>query len=126
MTEKREFERYSCKDKVTFDYYEGDPDAIDPSTTVPLVSKGMMLDVSRGGAFIVSRTRVGINMPVILYLPEKRRVRHVDGIIVRTGLLRNNPSEIVKKYASMKVKEDAYIAIRFTLPLDDSAMQSYS
>ena len=40
------------------------------------------------------------------------------GSVVRTGLLQNNPSDVVQKYASMKIREDSYIAVQFTQPLD--------
>ena len=73
-----------------------------------------MLDLSRGGAFIVTDTRVAINMPVRLRFQTKTAKYEVPGTIIRTGLLKNNPSEIAQKYAAVKVKEDAYIAIQFT------------
>ena len=40
------------------------------------------------------------------------------GSIVRTGLIRNNPSELAQRYASEDLKEDAYIAVQFDRPMD--------
>ncbi|HSV98079.1 MAG TPA: PilZ domain-containing protein [Spirochaetota bacterium] len=113
MSEKREYKRHQCFEKIDFDYFEGNPDEIDISTTVPVKCKGHMLDLGRGGAFIVTDTRVAVNMPVRLRFRTKKSKYEVPGTIIRTGLLKNNPSEITQKYAAVKVKEDAYIAIQF-------------
>ncbi len=113
MGEKRGYKRHQCFEKIDFDYFEGNPDEIDMSVTVPVKCKGHMLDLSRGGAFIVTDTRVAVNMPVMLRFRTKSAQYEVPGTIIRTGLLKNNPSEIAQKYAAVKVKEDAYIAIQF-------------
>lgn len=120
MNEKRRFARYQCFIKIDFDYYEGNPDEIDILKVKPIKGKGQMLDLSRGGAFIVSNTRVGINMPLRLRFQFKKMgPRSIEGTIVRTGLLKNNPSEIAKKFAGAKVNEDAYIAVKFNEPIED-------
>lgn len=113
MSEKRVYKRHQCFEKIDFDYFEGNPDEIDTSVTVPEKCKGHMLDLSRGGAFIVTDTRVAVNMPVRLRFQTKTAKYEVPGTIIRTGLLKNNPSEIAQKYAAVKVREDAYIAIQF-------------
>lgn len=114
MSEKRLYGRHQCFEKIEFDYYEGNPDEIDTSSTVPEKCKGHMLDLSRGGAFLVTDSRVAINMPVRIRFRTKTARYDIPGTIVRTGLLRNNPSEIARKYAASRVKEDAYIAVRFS------------
>jgi len=119
MAEKRKFKRFQCHLKVDFDYFEGNPDEIDVETTVPVKAEGRMLDISKGGAFIVSNTRVAINMPVRLKFETKSRKHEIMAQIVRTGLLKNNPSEVAQKYSAVKVKEDAYIALQFDSPLED-------
>jgi hypothetical protein len=119
MREKRQFERYRCALSVDMDIFEGNPDDIDINTATPLAGKGIMLDVSRGGTFIVTGSRVGISMPIRLHVSVKSGASVLGGTIVRTGLLKNNPSEIVKKYASLKIKEDAYIAVKFDSPLEN-------
>lgn len=118
MTEKREFIRHQCKIKIDFDYFEGNPDDIDIKTAPAQKGKGMMLDISRGGAFIVSMSRVGINVPIRLRVEIRKRKLELEGTVVRMGLMKNNPSEVVQKYAKLKIKEDAYIAIKFNNPIE--------
>ena len=109
MNEKRRFARYQCFIKIDFDYYEGNPDEIDILKVKPIKGKGQMLDL-----------RVGINMPLRLRFQFKKMgPRSIEGTIVRTGLLKNNPSEIAKKFAGAKVNEDAYIAVKFNEPIED-------
>lgn len=125
MSEKRVYRRHQCFEKIEFDYFEGNPDEIDIDSAVPVKCKGHMLDLSRGGAFLVTDTRVAINMPVRLRFRTKTAKYEVPGTIVRTGLLKNNPSEIAQKYAAVKVKEDAYIAVQFSElieEIDESAL----
>ncbi len=119
MSEKRVYKRHQCFEKIDFDYFEGNPDDIDISTTVPIKCKGHMLDLSRGGAFIVTDTRVAVNMPVRLRFQTKKSKYEAAGTIIRTGLLKNNPSEIAQKYAAVKVREDAYIAIQFAQLIEE-------
>lgn len=118
MTEKREFKRHQCKIKIDFDYFEGNPDDIDVATASAQRGKGVMLDISRGGAFIVSTSRVGINIPIRLRVEIRKKKLDLEGTVVRTGLMKNNPSEVVQKYAKLKIKEDAYIAIKFNKPIE--------
>ncbi|MCU0844289.1 MAG: PilZ domain-containing protein [Spirochaetes bacterium] len=119
MSEKRVYKRHQCFEKIDFDYFEGNPDDIDISTTVLVKCKGHMLDLSRGGAFIVTDTRVAVNMPVRLRFQTKKSKYEAAGTIIRTGLLKNNPSEIAQKYAAVKVREDAYIAIQFAQLIEE-------
>jgi len=113
MNEKRKFQRYPCNLKVDFDYYEGNPDEIDTETTIPIKGKGTILDISMGGVFLVTNSRVGVSLPIRVKFTTKKRPIDIKGLIIRTGLVKNNPSEIVKKYASMDVKGDSYIAVEF-------------
>lgn len=119
MSEKRKFPRERCKISVKFKYYEGNPDEIDMGTTTPVKGKGVMLDISRGGTFVVSNSRVSINIPIRLSFKAMKKKYNIDGQIVRTGLLQNNPSEIVQRFADIKVKGDTYIAVQFNNPIDE-------
>jgi len=113
MNEKRIHQRFPCNLKVDFDYFEGNPDDIDTETTVPIKGKGTILDLSKGGVFLVTNTRVGVALPIRLKFSTKKQPYSILGTIIRTGLVKNNPSEIVKKYASRDVKGDSYIAVEF-------------
>lgn len=113
MNEKRIYQRFPCNLKVDFDYFEGNPDDIDTETTIPIKGKGTILDISKGGVFLVTNTRVGVALPIRLKFSTKKQPYSVLGTIIRTGLVKNNPSEIVKKYASRDVKGDSYIAVEF-------------
>lgn len=117
MNEKRKFPRQSCKLQVNFEFYEGDPDELDIQSADAVKGKGIIMDISKGGAFIVSNSRVSINMPINLYFSSKNGKYELEGIIVRTGLIENNPSEVAQHYARKKVKGDAYIAVKFYMPL---------
>jgi len=113
MNEKRVYQRFPCNLKVDFDYFEGNPDDIDTETTIPIKGKGAVLDISQGGVFLVTNTRVGVALPIRLKFATKKQPYSILGTIIRTGLVKNNPSEIVKKYASRDVKGDSYIAVEF-------------
>lgn len=119
MNEKRQYPRKECNFKVNFTFYEGDPDEVDTSIAKSADGKGTILDISKGGVFIVSNSRVSINMPISLTFSSKSEKLNIDGLIVRTGLLQNNPSEIAQKFAAKKVKGDAYIAVKFNNPLEE-------
>lgn len=113
MNDKRKYQRFACNLKADFEYFEGNPDEIDVNTTVPIRGKGTVLDISKGGVFLVSNARVGVALPIRLKFATKKNNYQLKGTIVRTGLVKNNPSEIVKKYAAMDVKGDSYIAVEF-------------
>lgn len=117
MIEKRQHKRYKCNIKVDFEYYENDSENINPEKAPvensPKAGKGRILDISLGGTFLVSNSRLTINMPVKLHFKIKKQVFDYDGIVIRTGLLKNNPSEIAQKFSAVNVKEDAYLAIKF-------------
>ncbi len=113
MTEKRKYERHQCFESIEYEYWEGNPETVDIGATAPRKGGGHMLDISQGGSFVVTNDRLGINMPVKLRIDAGKGRRELMGSVVRTGLLKNNPSEIAMKYAAVKVKEDAYLAIRF-------------
>ncbi len=119
MDDKRQYPRFSCKIKTDFEYYEGDPDELDTTVSIPLKAKGVIMDISRGGLFLVSNSRVGINVPVILRFRTKKQQYDLKGFVVRTGLVKNNPSEIARRISTLQVKGDSYIAVQFDTPLSE-------
>lgn len=121
MDEKRKYKRYHCKLKARFQYFDGDPDNIDIKTARSISCKGHILDMSCGGIFIATNDRLGINRPVLLSFKTNNKVYSENGLIVRVGLMKNNPSEILKKFENLVVKEDSYIAVQFDNPLNDFA-----
>ncbi len=104
--------------KVRFKYYEGDPDNIDLETSPYKNGKGLILDISKGGLFIATDTRVSVNLPITCEFRTKKEVFNISGTIVRTGLIKNNPSEIAQKYSDRGLKSDCYIAIQFKSDLE--------
>lgn len=119
MTEKRKYPRYSCKLKVKFNYFEGDPDNIDIRNTKFKKCSGSILDISRGGIFISTDFSAGINRPVIVNFKTGKRTYSRLGSIVRTGLIKNNPAEVLNKFKDLHIKEKAYIAIEFDQAIED-------
>lgn len=118
-SDKRKHTRYACSIKTKFDFYVGNPDEIDISIEIPQKGKGIIIDISCGGVFIASNTRVPAGMPVILdFVLDKKKI-NIQGKIVRTGLLKNNPSEIAKKFSMFSSKGDSYIAVEFLKPIEE-------
>ncbi len=113
MVEKRRFPRHQCKLKTTFNYYEGNPDEIDNEITVPAKGKGVICDISQGGALLVTSARVSPGVPALLNFKIRKQKMAIHGRIVRTGLLKNNPTEVAQKMAPFSSFGDAYIAIEF-------------
>ena len=113
MSEKRKYPRYACKIKSKFDYFEGNPDTIDIDLSVPEKGKGLILDISKGGLFLVSDERVAIGMPIKLNFKLNKQKCSKTGKIVRTGLLSNNPSELAQKFSRYAASASAYIAVEF-------------
>ncbi|MCU0847251.1 MAG: PilZ domain-containing protein [Spirochaetes bacterium] len=120
MSDKRRYPRYACKIKVKFDYYEGNPDNIDIDISVPHKAKGRILDISRVGVFMVSNQRVAVNMPVRIFFSTKKQKYSIQGRIVRTGRLENNPTELAKKFLKFSSKGEIYIAVEFNEQIDIS------
>lgn len=118
MTEKRKYKRIPCKIKVQFEFVEGDPEEIDIEDSTPTTGTGLILDISKGGIFIVSKTRISINNPIKSTFKLKNDMCTIEGSVVRTGLIKNNPAEIAQKYSKKDLKEDVYIAVRFDQPLE--------
>ena len=104
--------------KVRFSHYDGDPDVIDLRTAKPHKGKGLILDISRGGLFIATNARVSVSLPIEVEFKTRTQLFSLMGSVVRTGLIKNNPSDVVKKYQKMHINEDSYIAVQFTQPLD--------
>ncbi|MDA3899258.1 MAG: PilZ domain-containing protein [Spirochaetes bacterium] len=119
MQEKREYQRYSCLLKVKFQYHDGDPENPELIHTRPVKGKGRILDISKGGLFVASHTKTGINRSITVLFKTRERILSIPGTIVRTGLMKNNPSEVLKKFAELKIREDAYLAIRFDIPIEE-------
>lgn len=118
-SDKRKYTRYACSIKSKFEYYVGNPDEIDINLSVPKKGKGIIIDISCGGVFIASNTRVPAGMPVILKFALKKEKITIQGRIVRTGLLKNNPSEIAKKFSMFSTKGDSYIAVEFDQTMNE-------
>lgn len=108
-----------CKIPVNFGFYEGNPNEPDVETKKPVKGKGIIMDISKGGAYIVSSSRVIIDMPINLTFSMNNEKNKVDGTIIRTGIIENNPSEIAQRYAGEKIKGDAYIAVKFDSILEN-------
>ena len=121
MEELRKYERHNCNIPVNFEYHEGNPDDIDLEQNIPLKAKGRIMDWSKGGILIVSKARVSVGLPIYLYFKIKRKKNKLCGLIVRTGLILNNPSEVAQRIKIEKVKGDAYIGVKFDNTIDDLA-----
>ena len=119
MSDKRKYARYACSIKTKFEYYTGDPDTVNLETSVAEKGKGVVIDISRGGVFIASNTRVAVGMPIILNFDLQKQKMRITGRIVRTGLLANNPSEVARKFSMFSSKGDSYIAVEFSEPIDE-------
>jgi len=119
-SDKRKYKRYRCSIKTKFEYFVGNPDEIDIATSIPKKGKGVIIDISSGGVFIASDSRVPAGMPVILSFTLEKQKMNVRGRIARTGLLQNNPSEIAKKFSMFSSKGDSYIAVEFTDLIDEA------
>ncbi len=118
-SDKRKYTRYTVSIKTKFNYYVGNPDTIDINTSAPKKGKGVIIDISCGGVFIASDSRVPAGMPVILSFTLNKQKKNIQGQIVRTGLLQNNPSEIAKKFEMFSSKGDSYIAVEFIEPMEE-------
>jgi hypothetical protein len=117
MVEKRKYERYQCKIKTKFNYYEGNPDEIDYDITVPSKGKGLICDVSQGGIFIISKERVAVGMPALVQFKIKKTSYSVHAHIVRNGMLKNNPTEAAKIFSKYLAFGDSYIVMEFKEPV---------
>jgi hypothetical protein len=117
--DKRKYARYTCSIKSKFYYYVGNPDEIDINIDLPQKGDGIIMDISRGGVLLTSNTRVPVGMPVILKFPFNKQKMDIRGDIVRTGLLKNNPTEIAKKFSIFSSKGDSYIAVEFNEPINE-------
>ena len=118
MTEKRKYPRFACKIKAKIDYYPGNPDEIDLDISVPKKIKGLIMDASKGGAFVVTNERVTVGSPVRINFTTKKSKYSVVGHIVRIVLLRNNPSEDAVRLEKFADKGDSYMAVEFSEPLE--------
>jgi hypothetical protein len=115
MNEKRKYSRHSCLLKAKFVHYDCDPEEIESSK--PQKGKGRVLDISQGGLFISTNIKVSINNPIQITFKVGNTKHTKSGIIIRTGLLKNNPSETIKKFSNLKIREKSYLAVQFDEPL---------
>jgi hypothetical protein len=120
MSEKRRFPRFPCKIKSNFNYYEGTPDEIDYEITVPGKSKGVICDISQGGALVITSARVAVGIPALLNFKIKKTKHAVHAHIVRTGLLKHNPTEVAQRMAKFSSFGDSYMAVEFKEPIEFS------
>lgn len=118
MVEKRRFPRFACKLKTKFNFYEGNPETIDYDITIPSKGKGVICDISQGGALLITSSRVGAGVPTMVEFKTKKNKHAVHGRIVRTGLLKNNPTEVAQKMSKFTSFGDSYIAIEFKEPIE--------
>ncbi len=118
MVEKRRFPRFACKLKTKFNFYEGNPETIDYDITIPSKGKGVICDISQGGALLITSSRVGAGVPTMVEFKTKKSKHAVHGRIVRTGLLKNNPTEVAQKMSKFTSFGDSYIAIEFKEPIE--------
>ncbi len=118
MNEKRKYPRYSCKIKADFDYYEGNPEKIDINITVPEKGNGFIIDISAGGVFIVTNTRIAVGIPIYVNFKTRKNSYSRLGRVIRTGMLENNPSEIARRFAAHQAKGETYIAVEFNEAID--------
>ena len=119
MSDKRKYPRYNSNISVRFSYHMGNYEGIDEENSKFVKGKGRIMDWSRGGVFIVTNSRININVPINLRFKLNRQKINVSGIIVRTGVIKNNPSESAQRLKGRKVKGDAYVAVKFDDPIDD-------
>jgi hypothetical protein len=118
-SDKRKHRRYACSIKTNFKFYTGNPDDFDMSSSTPEKGKGVIMDISCGGVLIATNSRVSAAMPIILSFKMNKEDYKIQGKIVRTGLLKNNPSEIAQKFKLFSGKGDLYIAVEFDTPISD-------
>jgi len=120
MSEKRRFPRFPCKLKSTFNFYEGAPDEIDYEITVPGKGKGVICDISQGGALVITSARVAVGIPALLNFKIKKARHAVHAHIVRTGLLKHNPTEVAQRMVKFSSYGDSYMAVEFKEPIEFS------
>ncbi len=119
MSDKRKYPRYSCNIKAEIEIYEQTPDDTDIDLTVPVKGKGFILDISKGGFFLISNERVSVKATIKAKYKIKKAVTNSSGKVVRTGLLVNNPSELAKKFSQFSSHGDSYIAVELHEPMCD-------
>jgi hypothetical protein len=118
MVEKRRYPRHTCKLKTKFSFYEGNPEEIDLEITVPSNAKGVICDISQGGVLVITSARVAAGVPSLTNFKIKKKKFAVHGHIVRTGVLKNNPTEVAQKMARFSSYGDSYLAIEFKEPIE--------
>ena len=119
MSDKRQFRRYQCRLKAKFFYYDGELNSEKDTDIKTQKCAGHILDISRGGIFISTNENLGINRHVRLMFKTNNQIFDETGTIVRTGLIKNNPSEILVKFENLSISEKSYIAIQFDKTLGE-------
>lgn len=118
MEEKRSYPRFSTDITCIFKYYEGNPEEIDLNKDPFETGSGTILDISQGGVFIISDELVAVSMPVIIECQIGKKGHSIEGKVVRTGYIAENPSEVAQRFAERNVKGSTYIAVDFIKPLE--------
>ncbi|MBP7902255.1 MAG: PilZ domain-containing protein [Spirochaetes bacterium] len=117
MNDKRKFKRYECKIKVRFEHSD---EMNTPTESISAFKgKGHILDISQGGIFIATDSNVPVSCDIIVSFKTESKIFEEKGFIVRTGTLKNNPAEVIKKFENYDIKEKAYIAVQFDNPIED-------
>jgi len=118
MVEKRKYPRYACSIKTKFGYHRGNPDEIEKDSGFPMKGRGVIADISRGGALIITGERVSVGVPAQMQFKTGKTKQTPRGTIVRTGLLVNNPTEVARRMAGLAEHGDAYVAVQFDEPIE--------
>ena len=116
MDEKRKYKRYKCKIKVRFRHENS---GAEDDTFEPFKGKGHILDISRGGIFIATDSAVPVSCSVTVTFKTDSKIFDQNGFVVRTGLIRENPAEVVRKFDDYDIKEKTYIAVQFDNLIED-------
>ncbi len=119
MSEKRRYPRHQCKIKTKFEYWENSPETTDQKIQASNKAKGLILNISQEGIFIICDERVSVGMPIQLQFKICKNKNDIHGTIVRTGYLEDNPSEIARELAVFSTEGDVYIAVVFDQPLPE-------
>ncbi len=119
MIEMRKHPRFDCTIKVAFEYFTGNPEAAGgDNVKLDRSGKGTAFNISQGGLLIVSDERVPVSVPVSVEFKIKKNSYKARGIIVRAGIIVNNPTPVAKKLQAYTSHGAAFFAIQFDTPID--------
>ena len=69
----------------------GNPDEIDYEITVPGKGKGVICDISQGGALVITSTRVAVGIPALLNFKIKKSKHAVHGAYREDRAVKEQP-----------------------------------